>query len=71
VSTVEGFNKFRIEKKAIGIKWLRQMAHDQEVVSSNPGTVYWMDVSNNASYNIKRKIENKGSQMGHTKKYFF
>jgi hypothetical protein len=23
-----------------------------------------------ASYYIKRKIENKGSQMGHTKKYF-
>jgi hypothetical protein len=22
------------------------MAHDQEVVGSNPGTVYWMDVSN-------------------------
>ena len=21
------------------------MAHDQEVVGSNPGTVYWMDVS--------------------------
>jgi hypothetical protein len=23
--------------------WLRKMAHDQEVVGSNPGTVYWMD----------------------------
>jgi hypothetical protein len=44
------------------------VAHDQEVVGSNPGTVYWMDVSNYASYSIKRKIENKGSQMGHTKR---
>jgi hypothetical protein len=43
------------------------MAHDQEVVGSNPGTVYWMD----ASYYIKiKKMENKGSQMGHTKKIF-
>jgi hypothetical protein len=44
------------------------MAHDQEVMGSNPGTVYWMDVSDNASYYIQGKIENKGSQMGHTKK---
>ncbi len=43
------------------------MAHDQEVVGSNPSTVYWMDVSDDASY-IKKKIENKGNQMGHTKK---
>jgi hypothetical protein len=42
------------------------MAHDQEVVGSNPGTVYWMDVSD-ASYYIKIQ-ENKGSQMGQTKK---
>jgi hypothetical protein len=70
VPTVEGFNKFQIEKVAICIKWLRQTAHDQEVMSSNPGTVYWMDVRDNAIYYIKRKIENKGSQMGHTKKIF-
>jgi len=44
------------------------MAHDQEIVGSNPSTVYWMDVSN-ASYYIKRKFENKGSQMGRTKKF--
>ena len=45
------------------VLWLRQMAHDQEVVGSNPGNVYWMDVS----YHIK---ENgiKGSQIGRTKK---
>ncbi len=30
------------------VKWLRQMAYDQEVVVSNPGTKYWMDVSDNA-----------------------
>ncbi len=46
------------------------MAHDQEIVGSNPGTVYWMDVSDDASYYIKRKIENKGSQMRHIKKIF-
>ncbi len=33
--------------------WLRQMAHDQEVEGSNPGTVYWMDVTDDASYYIK------------------
>ncbi len=27
------------------VLWLRQMSHDQEVVSSNPGTIHWMDVS--------------------------
>jgi hypothetical protein len=46
------------------------VAHDQEVMGSNPGTVYWMDVSHDASYSIKRKMENKGSQMGHTKTIF-
>jgi hypothetical protein len=29
------------------------MAHDQEVMGSNPGIVYWMDVSIDASYYIK------------------
>ncbi len=51
---------------------LRQTTHDQEVLSSNPGTVYWMDVSD-ASYYIQKPMkinENKGSQMGHTKKIF-
>jgi hypothetical protein len=37
------------------------MAHDQEVVGSNHGIVYWMD---------KQFIKNKGSQMGHTNKIF-
>jgi hypothetical protein len=36
----------------------------------NPGTIYWMDVSNASYYiNIQENNENKGSQMGHTKKY--
>jgi hypothetical protein len=46
------------------------MAHDQEVVGSNPGTVYWMDVSNLLAITLK-KIENKGSQMGQKNIYFF
>ncbi len=49
--------------------WLRQTAHDIEVVGSNPGTIYWMDVSNASFYkNIQENNENKQSQMGHTKK---
>jgi uncharacterized protein (DUF427 family) len=36
------------------------------VVGSNPGTVYWMDVSHGASYYIKKK-KKKSSQMGHSK----
>jgi hypothetical protein len=48
------------------VKWLMQTAHDQEVMGSNPYTVYWMDVS---YYIYTKKIENKGSQMGQTKKY--
>jgi hypothetical protein len=45
------------------------MAHDQAAVGLNPGTVYWMDVSD-ASYllHTRKNNENKGSQMGHTKK---
>jgi hypothetical protein len=35
-------------------------------VGSNPA-VYWMDVSDLLAITLK-KIENKGSQMGHTKK---
>ncbi len=37
-------NKAQRRQEAM-VKWLRQMAHDQEVVGPNPGTVYWMDVS--------------------------
>jgi hypothetical protein len=46
------------------------MAHDQEVVGSNPSTVYWMDVSDDASYYIKEKLKIKVGKMGHTKKIF-
>jgi hypothetical protein len=45
------------------------MAHDLEVVGSNPNTVYWMDVSDASYYiNIQENNKNKDSQMGHTKK---
>ncbi len=45
------------------------MAHNQEVVGSNPGNVYWMDV-NDACYYISKheNNENEGRQIGHTKK---
>jgi len=45
------------------------MAHDQEVVGSKPGTVYWMDVSF-ASYNIKEKLKIKVAKWGTSKKIF-
>jgi hypothetical protein len=45
------------------------MAHDQEVMGSNPGTVYWMDGCDLLAIKLK-KIENKGSQMGRPKKIF-
>ncbi len=37
------------------VQWLRQMAHDQKVVGSNPGIVYWMDLS--YYIEIKSKIK--------------
>ncbi len=42
------------------VKWLRQTAHDQEVVSSNPDTVYRID----ASYYIKEKLKIKVAKWG-------
>ncbi len=44
------------------------MAHDQEVVGLNPSTIYQMDVSNDASINIKEKLKN-GEPNG-AQKYF-
>ncbi len=44
------------------------MAHDQEVVGSNPDTVYWMDVKD-AGYYIK-KIELKVAKWGTPKNLF-
>jgi hypothetical protein len=37
------------------------MAHDQEVMGSNPGTLYWMDVSI-ASYYITEKLKIKAAK---------
>jgi hypothetical protein len=37
------------------VERLGQMAHNQEVVGLSPGTVYWMDVRDNASYYIKEQ----------------
>jgi hypothetical protein len=51
--------------------WLRHPSHDQEVVGSNPSTIYWMDVSDASYYiNIHKNNKNKGSRMGHTKNIF-
>ncbi len=50
------------------VYWLRQMAHDQEFVGSNPGTVYCMDVSDLKAI-TRKKFENKGSQIRDTKKH--
>jgi hypothetical protein len=33
------------------------MAHDQEVIGSNPGTVYLIDVRDDASYYIKENLK--------------
>jgi hypothetical protein len=38
------------------------MSHDQEVVGSNTGPVYWMDVSNYAINAIKIIIINKNER---------
>ena len=46
----------------------KEVVGSKEIVGSNPGTVYWMDISN-TSYYMHKNNENKGSQMGHTKKY--
>ncbi len=46
------------------------MARDQKVVGSNPGTVYWMDVRDDASYYMKRKLKTKVAKWGTPKKIF-
>jgi hypothetical protein len=45
------------------------MAYDQEFVSSNPITVYWMDVSV-ANYYIKEKLKIKVAKWGTPKKKY-
>jgi hypothetical protein len=47
------------------------MVHDQEIVGSNPGTIYWMDVSDDASYYIKEKFEIKVAKWGTSKKNIY
>jgi hypothetical protein len=45
------------------------MAHDQEVLGSNPGTMYWMDVSNLLAITLKEKLKIKVAKWGTQKKY--
>jgi hypothetical protein len=46
------------------------MAHDQEVVGSNPGTTYILDGCKRvASYYIKEKLKIKVAKWGTPKKY--
>ena len=33
------------------------MAHDQEIMGPNPGTVYWMDVSNLLTITFKKNLK--------------
>jgi hypothetical protein len=35
------------------------MAHDQEVMGSNPHTIYWMDVSDLLAISFKEKLRIK------------
>ena len=46
------------------------MAHDQEVVGSNPGTVYWMDVCDLLAITLK-KWKIKVAKWADQKKYFY
>jgi hypothetical protein len=45
------------------------VAHDQEVMGSNPGTVYWLDVSNLLAITLK-KLKTKVAKWGTSKKIF-
>ncbi len=51
------------------VQWLKQMAHYQEIMGSNPGTLYWMDVSKNASYFIPEKLKTKVAKWGAQKNF--
>jgi hypothetical protein len=46
------------------------MANDQEVVGSNPSTVYGMDVSDDESYYNTEKLKIKVAKWGTPKKIF-
>ncbi len=43
------------------------MAHDQEVVGSNPGTVYWMNVSDLLAIILKEKLKINIAELGTSK----
>ena len=45
------------------------MDHDQEVLGSNPGTIYWMDVSDLLAITLKEKLKIKVAKWGKPKKY--
>jgi hypothetical protein len=40
------------------------MAHDQEVVDSDPGVVYWMDVNNLLAITLKKYLKIKVAKWG-------
>jgi hypothetical protein len=44
------------------------MAHDLEVVGSNPGTIYWMDVSDLLAITLKEKLKIKAAKWGKPQK---
>ncbi len=46
------------------------MAHDQEVMGSNPGILYWMDVSNLLAIIKEENLKIKAAKWGTPKKYF-
>jgi hypothetical protein len=45
------------------------MAHDQVVVGSNPGTIYWMDVSDLLAITLKKNWKIKVAKWGTPKQY--
>ena len=45
------------------------MAHDQDDMGSNPGTVYWMNINNFLAITLKEKLKIKVAKWG-TKNIF-
>ncbi len=50
---------------------LRQKTYDQEVVGSNPNTVYWIDVSDLLNITLKKNWEIKVAKWGTQKNNFY
>ena len=46
------------------------MAHDQEVMGSNPGTVYWMDVSDLLAITLNTNWKIKVAKWAHQNFFF-